>query len=80
VLQVDGSITSNTLVNHGGTLAGNGTINGNVINNGRVSPGDAPGTLTVNSYTQAGNGTLLIDIAGTSAGQSSVLNVLGNAT
>jgi autotransporter-associated beta strand protein len=32
VLQVDGSITSNTFVNHGGTLAGTGTINSNVTN------------------------------------------------
>jgi len=33
VLKVDGSITSNTFVNHGGTLTGTGTINGNVTNN-----------------------------------------------
>ncbi len=79
VLKVDGSITSNTFVNHGGTLAGDGTINGNVTNNGTVSPGDAPGTLTVASYTQASNGRLLIDIAGASNGQFSVLDVLGNA-
>jgi subtilase-type serine protease len=38
VLKVDGSITSNTFVNHSGALAGT------------VSPGDAPGgTVTVNS-------------------------------
>ena len=80
VLKVDGSITSNTFVNHGGTLAGTGTIDGAVANRGAVSPGDAPGTLTVNgNYTQAGNGTLLIDIAGTSTDQFSVLNVLGTA-
>jgi autotransporter-associated beta strand protein len=55
VLKVDGSITSNTFVNHGGTLAGTGTVNGNVTNNkgGEVSPGNALGTLTVNgNYTQ----------------------------
>ena len=80
VLKVDGSITSNTFVNHGGTLAGTGTVNGNVTNKGTVSPGDAPGMLTVNgNYTQMGSGTLLIDIAGTNAGQFSVLDVLGNA-
>ena len=66
VLQVDGSIMSNTSVNHGGTLTGTGTVTGNVTNNrsGTVSPGDAPGTLTVNSYTQMSGSTLLIDIAG----------------
>ena len=81
VLQVDGSIMSNTSVNHGGTLAGTGTVTGNVTNNrsGTVSPGDAPGTLTVNSYRQMSGSTLLIDIAGPNAGQFSVLDVLGNA-
>jgi autotransporter-associated beta strand protein len=82
VLKVGGSITSNTLVNAKGTLAGTGTIHGNVTNNffGTVSPGDAPGTLTVNSYTQGRSGTLLIDIAGSTTGQLSVLDVLGNAS
>ena len=81
VLQVDGSIMSNTSVNHGGMLAGTGTVTGSVTNNrgGTVSPGDAPGTLTVNSYTQMSGSTLLIDIAGPNAGQFSVLDVLGNA-
>jgi autotransporter-associated beta strand protein len=83
VLQVDGSITSNTFVNHGGTLAGIGTINGNVTNNGRVSPGGAlgaPGVLTVvHNYTQTQYATLMIQIAGMSPDQFSVLNVLGNA-
>jgi autotransporter-associated beta strand protein len=79
VLQVDGSITSNTFVGRHGTLAGTGTVQGDVTNNGVVSPGDAPGTLTVSSYMQARSGTLLIDIAAGSSGQFSVLNVLGNA-
>jgi hypothetical protein len=80
VLQVDGSITSKTFVNRGGTLAGTGAVDGAVTGHGTVSPGDAPGTLTVNSYTQPmDSGMLLIDIAGSSADQFSVLNVLGNA-
>ena len=80
-LKVDGSITSDTVVNHRATLAGAGTINGNVTNRffGTVSPGDGPGTLTVTSYTQMSGGTLLIDIAGLNAGEFSVLNVLGTA-
>ena len=80
-LEVDGSITSNTVVN-GSTLAGTGTINGNVSNNSKVSPGSAgaPGMLTVvHNYTQAQYAHLMIQIAGTSAGDFSVLNVLGNA-
>ncbi|MGZ4982955.1 MAG: autotransporter-associated beta strand repeat-containing protein, partial [Chthoniobacterales bacterium] len=49
VLQVDGSIASNTFVNNGGTLGGTGTIKNNVTvnNGGTVSPGDSPGTLTI---------------------------------
>ncbi len=70
----------NTVVNSGGTLKGTGTVNGPVNNGGTVSPGDALGTLTVKSYTQATFGTLLIDIAGTGAGQYSVLNVPGKAS
>jgi autotransporter-associated beta strand protein len=84
VLQVDGSITSNTFVdpsgsNRSATLAGTGIIHGSVTNNGTVRPGDGPGTLTVNSYTQMSGSTLLIDIAGPNTGQFSVLDVLGNA-
>jgi autotransporter-associated beta strand protein len=82
VLQVDGSITSNTFVNRGATLAGTGTIDGNLTNNGKVSPGSAgaPGMLTVvHNYTQAQYATLMIQIAGASAGEFSVLNVLGTA-
>jgi autotransporter-associated beta strand protein len=80
VLQVDGSITSNTFVNRGGTLAGTGTINANLTNNGKVSPGDSPGALTVvHNYTQAQYATLMIQIAGMSPDQFSALNVLGNA-
>jgi hypothetical protein len=82
VLRADGSITSNTFVNRSGTLAGTGTINGSVTNNGKVSPGiaGAPGMLTVTgNYSQAQYATLMIQIAGASPDQFSVLNVLGNA-
>jgi uncharacterized protein with beta-barrel porin domain len=80
VLQVDGSITSNTFVHQSATLAGTGTIDGNVVNNGRVNPGSAgaPGMLTVaGNFTQAQYATLMIQIANTS--ELGVLNVLGTA-
>jgi autotransporter-associated beta strand protein len=83
VLQVDGSINSNTSVR--GTLAGMGTVHGNVTNNnwGTVSPGQAsgvPGVLTVvQNYTQAQYARLMIQIAGANAGQFSVLDVFGTA-
>jgi hypothetical protein len=83
VLQVDGSIGSNTSVHGRGTLAGTGTINGNVTNNGRVSPGEAPGVpgmlTVVHNYTQTQYATLMIQLAGMSPGQFSVLDVLGSA-
>jgi len=81
VLQVNGSITSNTFVNDRGTLAGTGTVYGNIANNGTVSPGDAVGTLTVNgNYTQTARSSLLINIAGANAGEFSVLDVSGIAS
>jgi autotransporter-associated beta strand protein len=82
VLQVDSSINSNASAHGRGTLAGTGTINGNVTNNGRVSPGalGAPGVLTIaQNYTQAQYAALMIQIAGSTTGQFSVLNVLGTA-
>lgn len=83
VLQVDGSTSSNTFVNHKGALAGGGTVYGNVTNyGGDVSPGDplgVPGVLNVSNYTQTPSASLVIKIAGADAGQASVLNVLGNA-
>jgi autotransporter-associated beta strand protein len=82
VLQVDGSINSNTTAHGSGTLSGTGTINGNVANNGRVSPGSAgsPGMLTVTgNYTQAQYAALMIQLAGANTGEFSVLNILGTA-
>jgi autotransporter-associated beta strand protein len=83
VLQVDGSITSNTSVNAGGTLAGTGTVSRNVTDtgSGTVSPGHALGTLSINgNYRQTSFATLLINIAALSTGQFSVLDVNGFAS
>jgi hypothetical protein len=83
VLQVDGSITSNTSVNAGGTLAGTGTVSRNVTDTGggTVSPGHALGTLSINgNYRQTSFATLLINIAALSTGQFSVLDVNGFAS
>ena len=79
-LQVDGSITSNTFVNPGGTLLGVGTIFASVVNSGVVNPGDSPGTLTINNnYTQNANGTLRIEVAGLGAAEHDLLAVNGTA-
>jgi autotransporter-associated beta strand protein len=87
VLQIDGSISSNASVQRRATLAGIGTVDGNLVNNGgTISPGASagvPGTLTVTgNYTTAPRSaaTLFIQLAGQNADQISVLNVEGNAT
>jgi hypothetical protein len=67
-----------------GTLAGTGTVYGNMINAGQVVPGgiSATGILTDNgSYTQTATGALVIDIGGTTAGsQYDRLAVIGTAS
>ena len=61
-----------------GLLKGSGVIQGNVTNSGTVSPGNSPGTLTINgNYTQTAAGTLLEQIA--SASSYSKLAVTGTA-
>jgi outer membrane autotransporter protein len=61
----------NVTVNSGGTLAGLGTILGNVVrNDGTVRPGGSIGTLTVNgNYTQGPGGTLAIEVSPTASSQ-----------
>jgi outer membrane autotransporter protein len=88
-LIVDGSIASTqTLVNPGGLLGGNGFLRapiessgGNLVNSGIVSPGDSLGTLTVSgNYTQSANGTLRIEVAGVAPNQHDLLAVGGHAS
>ena len=81
-LIVDGAIASvQTLVNTGALLGGRGSLGGNLVNSGIVSPGDSPGTLTVGgNYTQNAAGTLHIEIAGLAASQHDLLAVNGHAS
>jgi autotransporter-associated beta strand protein len=80
VLIVDGSIASaNTFVNPGGTLGGIGTLFGNVVNSGIVTPGGTPGALNIGgNYTQNSNGTLVIEVA--SASSHDRLDIAGGAS
>jgi outer membrane autotransporter protein len=80
-LFVDGSLASaNVFVQAAGTLGGHGTLFGNVINHGTVSPGHSPGTLGIaGNFTQFADGVLRIEIAGTQPGQFDVLAVGGKA-
>jgi uncharacterized repeat protein (TIGR01451 family) len=67
---------------NGGALVGNGTIAGTVANHAVVAPGASPGTLTINGdYVQAANGTLDIQLGGTTPGtQYDRLAVSGTVT
>lgn len=61
-LWVNGSIASAaTTVAATGTLGGNGTIFGNVLNAGVVAPGNSIGTLTINGNYVGQGGTLRIE-------------------
>jgi outer membrane autotransporter protein len=81
-LIVDGSIESaQTFVNPGGLLGGRGSLGGSLVNSGIVSPGDFQGRLTVSgNYTQNGNGTLRIEVAGLAPNQHDLLAIGGHAS
>ena len=64
VLTVNGSLNSPAVtVETGGMLKGIGVVNGNLLNGGSVSPGNSPGTLTVNgNFTQGSSGIYNVEI------------------
>lgn len=68
---------SDVVVRENGTLAGDGSITNQVINNGIVAPGFRGDTLTVGTYTQGSDGTLLVTYD--NEGEHSVLHVTGTA-
>jgi len=76
---VDGTLTAANVLLDGGSLDGTGAITGNLTNAALVTPGDAPGILSINgNYTQTAAGALDIGLAGpASSGQ---LAVSGTAT
>lgn len=81
----DGSAAiSTTNVNlSGGTLGGNGTINGNVSNTGgAINPGLSPGKIQINgTYAQSSGGTLNIELGGHAQGsQYDLLSISSTAT
>ena len=53
----------------GVVLPGSGTFNSDVLNAGTLTPGNSPGTVTVNGdYTQAAGGSFNVEIGGLNAG------------
>ncbi|MGB0579458.1 MAG: hypothetical protein ACPGVU_07130 [Limisphaerales bacterium] len=71
------------LILDGGGLIGSGTLVGDVVNNaGTIRPGAPLGVISITgSYQQAANGTLAIDVGGTTAGtQFDRVQITGTAT
>ena len=67
--------TPNLTLTPGSFLNGSGILNGNLINNGTLSPGNSPGTLTINgNFTQGSTGTLNIEIASASSFDQLIVN------
>jgi autotransporter-associated beta strand protein len=68
-----------TTIASGAFLGGSGTITGNLINRGTLSPGFSPATIVVTgNYTQTSTGLFLMEIA--SATSFDQLTVTGTAT
>ncbi len=66
--EIDGTLNAVEVDLRGGTLDGTGTIDGTLLNDGgTVTPGDAPGILTVTNFTQTA-GDLVFNIEGTLPG------------
>jgi hypothetical protein len=67
---VNGTLNSAATIQiQGGKLSGTGTINGNVVLGGKISPGNSPGILTINgNYTQTASGVYDAEIAGLTPG------------
>lgn len=82
VLQGGTLITDSFNIPTDETLNGTGTLQTNLVNHGTVSPGSSPGTLTVvGNYTQGSDGTLTIELGGTTPGtEHDQLIVTGTAS
>ncbi|MFM9865802.1 MAG: autotransporter domain-containing protein, partial [Micropepsaceae bacterium] len=75
------------LVGAGGIFGGNATISGNVTNNGRLSPGNSPGTINILGNYVAGVGAIFdmeVQFANAGAPVNGVthdrVNITGSAT
>jgi autotransporter-associated beta strand protein len=73
---VNGHLTSNVILNKGGTLSGRGNITGHITNNGgTIKPGNSIGHLRVNGDFTLNSGTLEIEV--NAQGDSDRISVVG---
>jgi len=73
-----GTLSATTININGGSLDGDGTLNGNVNNSGTMAPGASPGLLAINgNYGQGALGTLTMEIAGIDPAQYDRLTATG---
>ncbi|NVK17780.1 MAG: LEPR-XLL domain-containing protein [Methylocystaceae bacterium] len=56
------------LIDSSEVLTGSGDVDGTVVNDGYVSPGNSPGVQNIDDYQQTAEGTLVIEIGGTTVG------------
>lgn len=86
ILSDNATVRGSPIDNHGritgeGTIKTDDPLSGPVRNYGTVSPGNSPGTLTIDhAFSQQASGRLLIEIAGFDAGQYDMLEILGDAS
>ncbi len=76
----DGGVVKSASVHIGmtGTLTGNGSIDGSIVSAGTIIPGLSPGTLAISGdLTLTDSSVLMIEIAGTGAGQYDAIAVGG---
>ena len=74
----DSASVSFSAVDNAGLLGGTGTFVGTINNAGPLSPGDSTGTLSITGDVfNTAEGLLLIEVAGSGAGEFDTLNVTG---
>ncbi|NOT41325.1 MAG: hypothetical protein HOP13_12610, partial [Alphaproteobacteria bacterium] len=86
-LRVNGTMADSLLVGPGGIFSGNATISGNVTNNGRMAPGNSPGTINILGNYVAGVGAIFdMEVQFANAGlpvngtTHDFVNITGSAT
>lgn len=69
------------IIASGVSIHGSSSIEGNVLNQGSLGPGNSPGTLEIlGDYIQDASAELLIEIAGTAAADFDLLNISGSVS